>query len=938
MFSRAYSQEIQGYFEERMALLQHRQKELQEAGEFSSGERPERKASTGRTDPEGTFSEGVSSRHTVPGKELYVCSVALLRQKQEEIKETLQQCTQEEREALWFLYSASPLSDMLDYPAALFLAYAKHGVFLWNEGPYAGRVPEKVFANYVLHHRVHNEDLADTRRFFYEQLRQRTAGMEMYDAAVEANYWCGEHATYQSTYLRTQNPLTMYGTAAGRCGEEAPFAATALRSIGIPAREVYAPWWAHCDDNHAWIEAWCDGKWYFTGGCEPEPRLNEGWFAGPCSRAMLVSSRWFGKDAPIEPVVGHNDLSVALNHMGQYAPSTCLTVRVVDEQGRPVPGAKVEFCLLNYGSFRTCATLTTGTDPEEDCGVVRLDTGYGSLLVCASQKGCYGETMAELAGTKEAVTCTVVLKERLSHLGEWRKMSLLAPREAVRDETKTQEQAAKEAARALQTAGLRQKRAEGFYQEREADRVLMRFAGTDREKIREILQQAKGNMGEIVRFLEWDFAGQTMPLEQQYGRETWKRKVLEVLSANEYWDIKAEVLADCSICAAPYAGSVPEKVFFEALLNPCMGFERARAHRRALRDCLKEDTRQALRRDPGCVTAILGKLVKTYPEEEYANLVTSSLGCLTGGMASAFSRKVLCVNLLRAVGIPARIGGLARALEYYAKDGFVTVAQEEGTEEDTHTLSGTLILRTGENLKITDWKHYSLCRFQRGHFEPLFLGAMHPGRSRENGMEDTEDCLEVSLETGIYRIVTTNRLPNGSQHVRLYDFALEGGEKKDITLSMHRISAEDILERMPVEDFALTDGEGRQVQIASLAEGKRALLLWLDLSREPSQHILNELYEKRESYGKIPGPIYFVVPTRSGYREDVTLCRTCQGLPRIRMLFGDFGEKYRQFARQVGRNPGKLPLAVVLEDHAICVYSDAGYNVGMADTLLQIVR
>ena len=63
MFSRAYSQEIQGYFEERMTLLQHRQKELQEAGEFSSGERPERKASTGRTDPEGTFSEGVSSRH-----------------------------------------------------------------------------------------------------------------------------------------------------------------------------------------------------------------------------------------------------------------------------------------------------------------------------------------------------------------------------------------------------------------------------------------------------------------------------------------------------------------------------------------------------------------------------------------------------------------------------------------------------------------------------------------------------------------------------------------------------------------------------------------------------------------------------------------------------------------------------------------------------------
>ena len=58
----------------------------------------------------------------------------------------------------------------------------------------------------------------------------------------------------------------------GNGGEESTFTVSALRTIGIPARQVYTPRWAHTDDNHAWVEAWVDGKWYFLGAC-PEPRM-----------------------------------------------------------------------------------------------------------------------------------------------------------------------------------------------------------------------------------------------------------------------------------------------------------------------------------------------------------------------------------------------------------------------------------------------------------------------------------------------------------------------------------------------------------------------------------------------------------------------------------------------------------------------------------------
>lgn len=58
----------------------------------------------------------------------------------------------------------------------------------------------------------------------------------------------------------------------------------ALRTVGIPARQVYTPRWAHTDDNHAWVEAWADGQWYYLGACEPEPELNVAWFS---STALL---------------------------------------------------------------------------------------------------------------------------------------------------------------------------------------------------------------------------------------------------------------------------------------------------------------------------------------------------------------------------------------------------------------------------------------------------------------------------------------------------------------------------------------------------------------------------------------------------------------------------------------------------------------------------
>lgn len=146
--------------------------------------------------------------------------------------------------------------------------------------PWGDQIPDELFRHFVLPIRVNNENLDDSRRVFYGELKDRVKHLSMKDAILEVNHWCHEKVVYRPSDARTSSPLASVKTAYGRCGEESTFTVAALRSVGIPARQVYTPRWAHTDDNHAWVEAWADGQWYFFGACEPEPVLNLGWFNG----------------------------------------------------------------------------------------------------------------------------------------------------------------------------------------------------------------------------------------------------------------------------------------------------------------------------------------------------------------------------------------------------------------------------------------------------------------------------------------------------------------------------------------------------------------------------------------------------------------------------------------------------------------------------------
>lgn len=312
--------------------------------------------------------------------------------------------TAQAQDYVQFLYDHMALPDKDTYPAEYWEANVAKTLEVrekmgWN-------VPEREFTHFVLPLRINNETLDNFRTDYADLLCERVSGMDMYHAALEINHWCHEMATYKPSDARTSGPEQTISRGIGRCGEESVLCVAALRAAGLPARQVYTPRWAHTDDNHAWVEVFIDGRWYFLGACEPEPRLNMGWFNAPVSRALLLHTRAIGGYEGDEDIIYETSEYTEINVTANYVPTRHTTVRVLDGDGNVVEGAKVEYKIYNYGEFYTVARY----DSDKE-GCVSLNTGKGDMLVWASKDGRFGFAVA--CGNDDSIVTDVVLEHNV---------------------------------------------------------------------------------------------------------------------------------------------------------------------------------------------------------------------------------------------------------------------------------------------------------------------------------------------------------------------------------------------------------------------------------------------------------------------------------------------------------------------------------------------
>ena len=789
-----------------------------------------------------------------------------------------------EREAMEFLYAYMPLSDLADYEPSFFLEQVRYAFTAREEMPWGQEVPEDVFRHFVLVYRVNNENLDTARMVFFRELKERVQGMGMAEAALEVNHWCHEHVAYRASDSRTSAPLATMRTSLGRCGEESTFTVTALRAVGIPARQCYTPRWAHCDDNHAWVEVYVDGEWKFLGACEPDPRLDMGWFSVPSTRCMMVHSKAFGRYKGDEEVVRRTSLYSELNLLSHYAPTRRVTITVQDSYGRPLPGAQVKFKLYNYAEYYTLATQTTDAE-----GKASLTTGLGDLLIWATD----GERFTfEKLDVRRDSTLTLTLPSAFNFQFSTFNFDIVPPVAGDPKVTATEEETAANALRLAYEDSLRNAYTATFPTKENYTRLLP--AGADGNDIWDIIRKSEGNYAEIAGFMQESF-------EYDY---------LCTFSDKDLRDITSEVLESNFTSFTDH--DIPYPVFKQGILPARISNEMVRPYREELA-CFKGMTADAIRR-------WVADSITVDDSSNYYNCPVSPVGVYKLRRADSHSRDIFFVAACRAAGMPAYLDNATNIIYvWYGNAWHKSDLSDHSDKSDKSDMARLTLTYRGKSPALpVYWSHFTLQKLEHGDLRSFDF---------ENDNRMASFPATLSLEAGIYCLSTGNRYPDGAVRSRMEFFEVQPGEqvtKEIVILPLTEHTGTPAYRRIN-EHFELFDG----AELKDYAGEPGMLYVNLGDYSEPSKHLVVELRSLQPEMKAWGGMTFMVGPANIGMAE--------WRLINTDLLYRK-GELEQRIVEAAGLSSVEYPLVALIDKEGNLRYLSKGYKIGVVEQVLKAAR
>ena len=810
----------------------------------------------------------------------------------------------EEREALEFLYSTMSSADMGDYQAEYFLDNVRMSLRAREQMPWGKDVPEDLFRHFVLPIRVNNERLDEFRMAYYDELKARVEGMSLHDAALEVNHWCHEYATYVPTDARTSSPMATMLTGEGRCGEESTFTVSAMRAVGIPARQVYTPRWAHTDSNHAWVEVWIDGQWYFMGACEPEPALNVAWFNQPATRAMLMHTRVVGDYHGPEDVIQRSKCYTEVNVIDNYAPTRHSIVKVVDEAGQPVEGATVEFQIFNYGEYTTVVTL-----PTDAKGEVALHMGLGDMLIWASHGERFG--FGKLSGE----SLTVKLDKKEGDIFTFEE-DMTPPVPGDIPVNLTDEQVAANKKRLAEEDAIRLAYTSTFMTEEKC--------GEYSPRERRLLIEAMGNWRDVKAFLD----------SKQGAERERAVAMLEAMAAKDLHDTKLAVLED-ALSSTATAALTSDYVNY--VLNPRIEFEFLQPYRKQIRDVLGKDLGASP--DASAIVAWVKENIVVVDEYNPISLQATPAGVLRIRKADSASRNRFFVAACRTFGIPARMDGMSGHPQYKGAEQWVDVVLD-GAVSEQQPAKGEI--RTIYDPRLVPaipspiyYSHCSISRIEDGRCRTIRFDA---DKSNDLGANADPNLLaqKMQLDEGYYILTTGNRMASGKVLARTVSFVVKDGQVQDIDLVL-RPAADDIgvIGSMDPEQLYLPEGAAAQTSLLSTTGRGYFLVAVMGTSDEPTNHASRGLASVADVLNDWGGA---VVILNASAEDAAKYNRTMLG--DVKAHYGvDVDDKVRAMLCAGCNSTSKtLPVIALCDSFGRVVYFSQGYNTSVAEQLKSVIH
>ncbi|MFC5467382.1 transglutaminase-like domain-containing protein [Cohnella suwonensis] len=826
--------------------------------------------------------------------------------------------SEDERLALKYLYAYMPLNDLADYDGSLFLAHVRQALHIRNVAPWGERIPDLLFFHFVLPYRVNNENIEEVRLPLFEEIYPRVKGMSMADAILETNHWCHEKANYMANDRRTVSPLTLIRTALGRCGEQSTLAVSALRSIGIPARQCYTPLWAHCDSNHAWVEAWADGAWHFLGACEPEPRLDRGWFRRPARRAMLVHTRVAaGYPGPEEVTLARPWYS-ELNLLHRYADTKVLKVGTVDSDGNPVR-AKVDLQVYNYAELSTIVPMHT-----DESGSVSVTLGIGDVFISAYGSEGWGYAKCRVGQTDEV---TVALTKRLPS-GETAQLDMVPPPDLpdFEDDPVTEEEISVNDARTKQEACIRANYESTFLSEEDAD-ALAAECSLPPVRVRNVLRKARGNSREIAAYLREQ--------SPEYGE--WSLRVLETLNDKDLTDTFRETLEDHLTFSMKVKGETGDDTFASYVLKPRVDFEMITPYRAFFQRRFGDAGIREFAANPDLLAESIENDFEIFEDlKDYRGSATPD-GSYRLKKGDRLSRDILFVAASRSAGIPARLEPSDRRPQYLSagtwKDARLGKSDASAFPGAVPAAeSGTVIwMMDQESEEQAKYFHnFTVARFDNGTYHTLQYE-----RGKADGWDEP-----FEMRAGHYRLTTGIRLEDGTALIRLHFFEVKPGQRSAVPLKFRKRRAEVPILGVANLSCVAESPAGEKVEVSKLAGGNGTFIAWIEPDREPSKHLLRELREMKDEWESLGVSILCFIG-EDKWNVSLTL-PSDKGLPS-NIWFGKENKAYETLASidgsmSAGHPKEGLPIVYAVDAQDRIRYRWAGYKLGISKEAVKALK
>ncbi len=817
-----------------------------------------------------------------------------------------------EKEALEFLYDYMPLGDSVDYSEDYYRECIQYAFRAKEELPWGANIPEREFKHFVVPVRVNNENLDAFRSTYYEELKDRVKDLSLYDAVLEVNHWCHEHVNYKGSDSRTSSPMATVKTSWGRCGEESTLLVTALRTVGIPARQVYTPRWAHCDDNHAWVEAWVDGQWHFLGACEPEPVLDLGWFNEPASRSLLLHTRVFGNYDGPEEVISRSPYYTEINVVDNYGKTAKTIITVVDSEGNPQANLPVEFKIYNYAEFCTVVKKTTDKN-----GQTWLTAGLGCMMAYAAKDGKFGYQVFK-SGEQENVTITLDHEEGTEETFEFDMVP--PPPTSVLPEV-TPEMRDKNDQRIAYEDSLRNDYIKAC---KDAQNIII--ANTGNKTLCSIIGKSWGNYQTLADFVRY---------AQDKNQEIKAVELLKAVSDKDLRDISLSVLQDHFDNTPDLTSSIismPTELYGEYILSPRISNEMIVPWRKTLSNFFPKEEAQRYHDNPALLVDWVKNNISVNDDLNPQRFPISPIGVLKARKADRHSRDIFFVASARSLGIAAQINPVTGKVQYFENE-WTTVDFE--AEQPSTSATGYLDIHYFPIASMPDPKyytHFSIKKLDGNSFKLLAYDAQDPGI--DDGMTLSSFEHPTPLEAGYYILTSGTRLNDGTALAHSQFFTIKANETTVIDLVFREPDNTIHVIGSFYAENSFTDPESEEeYKPKHLIQDSYYILGLLDQGSEPTTHAMQDIATFRKEFEASGLPIIFIFENKEEY--DKFMLKSFSELPNTITYGLDDGTIHENLVESLHLDKSSLPIFIIANANSEVVFAKQGYTIGLGEQMLK---